>query len=43
MFLQTYIPVFFYNSNTRCYKLRGLTDHSTDATVRRHYRAYGAI
>ena len=32
MFLQIYIPVVFDDSDTRCYKLRGLTDHSTDAT-----------
>ena len=32
MFLRIYIPVVFDDSDTRCYKLRGLTDQSTDAT-----------
>ena len=41
MFLLIYNPVVFDDSDTRFYKLRGLTDQSTDATS--PSATYGAI
>ena len=37
MFLRFYIPVVFDDSDTHCYKLRGVTDQSNDATVAAAY------